>query len=93
MLTCYVPKSGDLVKYMSRTLLVIDKPYPISFGQGEELWVETIEIDENTCFPIVHCEYLAEQNSHSMNSDNKASIYLLVLSNLLFVNKILSLHQ
>jgi len=33
---------------MSRTLLVIDKPYPVSFGQGEELWVETIEIDENT---------------------------------------------
>jgi len=49
VLAYYVPKSGDLVKYMSRTLLVIDKPYPIHpFGQGEELWVETIEIDENT---------------------------------------------
>ena len=44
----YIPKPGDLAKYLSRTLLVIDKPYPISFGRGEELWVETIEIDENT---------------------------------------------
>ena len=58
MLACYVPKSGDLVKYMSRTLLVIDKPYPVSFGQGEELWVETIEIDENI-LRKVRCANLA----------------------------------
>ena len=58
MPACYVPKSGDLVKYMSRTLLVIDKPYPVSFGRGEELWVETIEIDENT-LRKVRCANLA----------------------------------
>ena len=46
MLAYYNPEPGDLVKYLSRTLLVIDKPYPAN-ASWNELWVETIEIDEN----------------------------------------------
>tara|TARA_B000000609_G_C23833774_1_gene169343 strand:+ start:285 stop:482 length:198 start_codon:yes stop_codon:yes gene_type:complete len=47
VLAYYNPEPGDLVKYLSRTLLVIDKPYPAN-ASWNELWVETIEIDENT---------------------------------------------
>lgn len=42
----YNPQPGDLVRYLSRTLLVISTPY---LGMhGPQQWVDTIEIDENT---------------------------------------------
>jgi len=41
------PMPGDLCKYMSRVLLVTGNPYPADRFHPTELWVETIEIDEN----------------------------------------------
>ena len=41
----YTPSPGDLVKYLSRTLLVVSKPY---LGTHDlQPWVDTIEIDVN----------------------------------------------
>ena len=43
----YTPAPGDLVKYLSRTLLVIGSPYAAN-ANWNELWISTIEIDCNT---------------------------------------------
>lgn len=48
------PSPGDLCQYMSRTLLVIGNPYAANADWNEphadwsELWIDTIEIDNNT---------------------------------------------
>ena len=46
----YTPSPGDLCRYMSRTLLVISDPYTNNTCPNNwvELWVDTIEIDDNT---------------------------------------------
>ena len=45
----FKPRAGDLVKYLSRTLLVISDPYTNNTCPNNwvELWVDTIEIDDN----------------------------------------------
>ena len=52
----FKPRTGDLVKYLSRTLLVVGTPYPTN-APLYELWVDTIEIDENI-FRKVRCDTL-----------------------------------
>ena len=52
----YTPHPGDLAKYMSRTLLIIGDPYPANASLSE-LWVDSIEIDDNT-FRKVRCDTL-----------------------------------
>ena len=42
----YRPHPGDLVKYLSRILLVTGSPYAAN-ADWNELWVDTIEIDCN----------------------------------------------
>ena len=42
----YSPQPGDLVKYLSRILLVIDEPY--LDARDLHPWVDTIEIDDST---------------------------------------------